>query len=266
MMRSFISIEEFADKPYAGIIGYPKATKRQLDARIRELEKLGIRAMSLSGPTMLGNLAVLGKGYAGVVVLARRDGLQVALKIRRMDSQRSSMRAEAALLELANSVGVGPKMLASSRNFLIMEFVEGVRIGPWVSSLKGAGSVRRLKGVIRKVLEECYRLDRMGFDHGELSNITKHVIVGQAGPVLIDFESSSTRRRASNVTSMTQAIYIGSGIARRVQRIYRNPSKEEIISALRRYKSEGTQESFDELLAVLKLHGDKQKFQHRQPV
>ena len=74
MMRSFISIEELADKPYAGIIGYPKATKRQLDARVRELERLQIKAVSLSGSTMLGNLAVLGKGYAGVVVLARRDG------------------------------------------------------------------------------------------------------------------------------------------------------------------------------------------------
>lgn len=253
MMRSFISIEELADKPYAGIIGYPKATKRQLDARVRELERLQIKAVSLSGSTMLGNLAVLGKGYAGVVVLARRDGVQVALKIRRMDSQRSSMKEEAALLELANSVGVGPKMLDASRNFLIMEFVEGVRIGSWMSSLKGAGSVGILKGVIRKVLEECYRLDKIGFDHGELSNITKHVIVSEAGPVLIDFESSSTGRRASNVTSMTQAIYIGSGIARRVQRIYRNPSKEDIIVALRRYKFEVTQESFGELLRVLKL-------------
>ncbi len=253
MMHSFISIEKFADKPYSGILGYPRATRRQLNARIRELEGLQVGTIALSGPIMLGKLAVLGKGYAGVVVLARRDGLQVALKIRRTDSQRSSMKDEAVLLGLANSIGVGPERLAASRNFLIMEFVEGVMIGQWVGSLKGAGSVKRLKGTIRKILEECYRLDRIGVDHGELSNITKHVIVGEAGPVLIDFESSSTGRRPSNVTSITQAIYIGSGIAKKVQRIYRSPSKEEIITALRKYKREGTQESFDGLLRVLKL-------------
>lgn len=253
MARSFISIEGFADKPYSGIIGYPKATKRQLDARIRELEKLRIEAVSMSGPTMLGSLAVLGKGYAGVVVLARRGSSQVALKIRRIDSQRASMKDEAALLELANSVGVGPKMLAASRNFLVMELVEGERIGSWVGSLKGKGSTAALKGAIRKVLEGCYRLDRIGLDHGELSNITKHVIVGKTDPVLIDFESSSTNRRTANVTSMTQAIYIGSGISKRVQRIYRNPPKEDIIMALRRYKLERTRASFDGLLGVLKL-------------
>lgn len=253
MTHSFISIEGLADKPYSDIIGYPKATKRQLDARIRELERLQISAVSLSGPTMLGSLEVLGKGYAGVVVLARRDGLQVALKIRRTDSQRTNMKDEAALLKLANSVGVGPKMLAASKNFLIMEFVEGVRIDSWMSSLKGVGSAARLKNVVRKVLEECYKLDRIRLDHGELSNITKHVIVGKMDPVLIDFESSSTSRRTANVTSMTQAIYIGSGIARRVQRIYRNPSKEDVITALRRYKLERTQDSFDELLRILKL-------------
>ena len=62
----------------------------------------------------------------------------------------------------------------------------------------------KLKKTVKKVLEDCYRLDQLGLDHGELSNISKHVIVGKK-TTLIDFESSSTNRRVSNVTSACQA-------------------------------------------------------------
>ncbi len=253
MAHSFISIKKFADEPYSKILGYPKATSRQLRSRISELEKLKIRSISLTGTTTLGNLAILGKGYVGVVVLAKKGNKQVALKIRRTDSQRDEMKSESVLLRLVNSVNVGPEMFAASKNFLVMEYLEGIKIGEWVNVLKGKGSAKRLKSTIKKVLEDCYRLDQMGFDHGELSNISKHVIVGETKSTLIDFESSSTKRRPSNVTSVAQAIFIGSGIAKKTRKIYKNPPKEKIIGILKQYKQEKTRESFEELLRVLKL-------------
>ena len=106
--------------------------------------------------------------------------------------------------------------------------------------------------VIKKVLEDCYSLDRIGLDHGELSNLSKHVIVGRKITV-IDFESSSTDRKVSNVTSATQALCIGSGISKIIGRVYKIPKKQKMITVLRRYKREGTRESFENLLSVLKL-------------
>ena len=225
MVHSFISIKKFADQPYSNILGYPKATKSQINSRINELEKLKIKSISLIGPTTLGKLAILGKGYVGVVVLAKKGNKQVALKIRRTDSQRKGMKNESILLKLVNSVDVGPKMFSVSKNFLVMEYLEGVKIEEWINSLNGKGSAKKLKSTITSILEDCYKLDRLGFDHGELSNISKHVIIGESKPTLIDFESSSTKRRPSNVTSITQAIFIGSGIAKKVQKIYKNPPK-----------------------------------------
>ncbi|MDH3695802.1 MAG: serine/threonine protein kinase [Nitrosopumilus sp.] len=253
MVQSFISIKKFADEPYSKILGYPKATNRQIRSRIRELEKLNIKSISLTGPTLLGKLAVLGKGYVGVVVLAKKSNKQVALKIRRTDSQRNEMKNEASLLKLVNSVNVGPKMFVASKNFLVMEYLEGIKISEWINTLKGIGSVKKLKSTIRNILEDCYKLDQINFDHGELSNISKHIIVGETKSTLIDFESSSTIRRPSNVTSVTQAIFIGSGIAKKAQKIYKNPSKEKIIEALKQYKHEKTQENFEILLKILKL-------------
>ena len=78
-------------------------------------------------------------------------------------------------------------------------------------------------------------------------------IVGKNKATLIDFESSSTKRRPSNVTSITQAFFIGSGIAKQTQKIYKNSSKEKIILALKNYKQEKTRENFENLLKILKL-------------
>lgn len=253
MTQSFIPIKKFTEEPYSKIIGYPKASSRQLQSRISELEKLKIKSVSFIGQTTIGSLQILGKGYVGVVVLAKKGNSVIALKIRRLDSQRSEMQSEAKLLKLANTVNVGPKLYDVSKNFLVMEYLEGDKIENWVESLKGAGSSKKLKSVVRTILEDCYRLDQIGFDHGELSSISKHVIVGRSRSTLIDFESSSVNRRVSNVTSITQAIFIGSGIAKKVQRIYKIPPKQKIIDVLRVYKQEQTRRSFDDILNVLKL-------------
>ena len=253
MAHSFISIKKFLEEPYSQILGFPRATNRQLKSRINELEKLKIKSISLTGPTTLGKLAILGKGYVGVVVLAKRNNKEVALKIRRTDSQRKDMKSESKLLKLVNSVNVGPKFIDASKNFVVMEYLDGQKISQWIENLKGVGSSKKLKSTIRKILEDCYKLDQIHFDHGELSNISKHVIIGKSKISLIDFESSSTKRRPSNVTSITQAIFIGSGIAKKVQRIYKNPTKEKIIEALKNYKQEKNSESFEELLKILKL-------------
>ena len=253
MKKSFIPIKKLLEEPYSKIIGYPQASKTQIRSRILELEKLKIKSVSFSGPTSIGKLSILGKGYVGVVILAKKDNRDVAVKIRRLDSQRNEMKSEAKLLKIVNSVNVGPKLFEASKNFLIMEYLEGEKIGDWIENIGGKGIVKRLKSTIRTILEDCYRLDQIGFDHGELSSITKHVIVGKSKSTLIDFESSSVERRVSNVTSVTQAIFIGSGIAKKVQRIYKLPSKEKIIEALRSYKQEQSRENFEKILLILKL-------------
>jgi len=253
MAHSFISIKKFTEESYSKILGYPNATKRQIKSRINELEKLKIKSICLTGPTTIGNLEILGKGYVGVVVLVKRGNKEVALKIRRTDSQRENMKNESILLKLVNSVNVGPKIIDVSKNFLVMEYIEGEKFSDWIGMLKGSGSVKQLKSTIKNVLEDCYRLDQIGFDHGELSNISKHVIVGKTKVTIIDFESSSTKRRPSNVTSITQAFFIGSGIAKQAQKIFKNSSKEKIIDVSKLYKQEKTRENFEKLLKVLKL-------------
>ena len=250
--QSFLPIRKLAEQPYSNILGFPKASKKQLQSRISELEKLKINSVSFEGTSLIGKLHVLGKGYVGIVVVGKQNQKKVAVKIRRTDSQRSEMRNEANLLKIANTAEVGPKIISSGKNFLIMEYLDGEKIFDWIKQLNGKGKALMLKYAIRKVLEDCYKLDQLGLDHGELSSIAKHVIVGKEATI-IDFESSSTNRRVSNVTSASQAIFIGSGISKMVKKIYKIPPKNKIIKVLRIYKNEQTQESFDDVLKVLRL-------------
>ena len=133
-----------------------------------------------------------------------------------------------------------------------MEYLEGEKIGKWISDLKTNLRSSQIKTVIKKVLEDCYKLDMIGLDHGELSRMPKHVIVGKK-ITIIDFESSSVERRVSNVTSATQAFFIGSGISKTVKHIWKVPNKAKIISILRRYKQNQSMESFESLLNALKI-------------
>lgn len=254
MKPFFLRINHLKKEPYCKILGYPKASRSQISSRIDELKRNGIYSVAFWGKTNLGKVNVLGKGYVGIVVLAKKKqkGI-VAIKIRRSDAQRKELKTEAGFLKKANTVNVGPKLISSSKNFLVMEYIEGEKIGNWINNLPTRGSTKILKKVIKKILEDCFSLDQIGLDHGELSSISKHVIVGKTIPTIIDFESSSTQRRISNLTSATQGIFIGSGISKKIRKIYNVPTKSVIINQLRRYKKDPSKENFMKLLKLLKL-------------
>ena len=252
MKQSFVKLGKITDPPYSDIWVYPKGTRAQIKSRIKELKALGVVSISFQGKLQVGTISILGKGYVGIVVLGKIGRKKVAVKIRRNDSPRKNLKREAELLKITNQSNVGPKLVGFSKNFLVMEYLEGEKIGDWVASLKKRGSSSQLKTIIKKILEDCYRMDRIGLDHGELSNLSKHVIIGKR-ITIIDFESSSMNRKVSNVTSATQALCIGSGISKIISHVYRIPKKQKMITVLRRYKQEETRDSFENLLSVLKL-------------
>ncbi|MGB9741063.1 MAG: serine/threonine protein kinase [Candidatus Bathyarchaeia archaeon] len=241
-----IKTEELIEEPYASIICYPKASKVEIKKRLNELRKLGVEAIEFSGEKETFNTPVLGKGCVGIVVAAYINGKKVALKIRRVDADRSSMLEEAKKLGSANSVSVGPKVLGVSRNFLLMQFVEGKLLPKWLGKrVKGKSVIR----VLRRILEQCWLLDRIGLDHGELSHAPKHIIVdGSDEPYIVDFEAASQSRRPSNVTSICQFLFISGQTAEEIARKIGERDKKAITEALRLYKKDRTRENFEKIL------------------
>lgn len=247
-MESKLTSERWAEEPYASVLCYPRPSKRELGKRLKELRMLRITALEFVGKKRIGNVSVLGKGCVGVVIVAHRDSERFALKIRRVDADRSSMRREATLLQRANSVRVGPKLVGVSKNFLVTRFISGNLLPEWLKKRR----IKALtKAVLRDVLEQCFRLDMIGLDHGELSHAPKHIIIDRENkPFIVDFETASLRRRPSNVTSICQFLFVGGAVARTVAGKLGEVDKDRVIEALRRYKNERNRRNFDRILDV----------------
>jgi len=256
--RSVIYLEQFSDEKYGRVLCYPKYDPSELKNRVNELNRLGVKAIQFVGEKTVLDMSVLGKGCVGIVVVAYTRKRRVALKIRRMDADRNEMQHEAEMLKKANTVEVGPKLLGASENFLLMEFIKGPFLFQWVSTLKGRGIKIRVQKVLRDILEQCWRLDKIGLDHGELSKASKHIIIDKEDkPHIVDFETASINRKVSNTTSMCQYLFIGSEVAKVMKRRLGYIDKDVLIESLKNYKKRRTRRNFESILKTCKLYSDE---------
>ena len=246
-----IGIEKLGEKPYASIICYPKSSKVELRKRLAELQELGVTALEFVGEKEVFNIPILGKGCVGIVIMAHRDREKIALKIRRVDADRSQMQREAEMLRKSNSVNVGPTLLCVSKNFLLMQFIDGDLLPQWLEKHNEKTRIRRL---LREILEQCWCLDNAGLDHGELSHAPKHIIVNKADKAfIVDFETASINRKPSNVTSICQFLFISGVTAEKVHERLGRKDKKAIIETLKRYKRNRTREKFERVLEACSL-------------
>ncbi len=244
-----LPIENLKGEPYASVVCYPKSSPTEIHTRIEALKQLGVEVVEFTGRTAAANVPVLGKGYVGVVVVALVHGQRLALKMRRTDADRTSLEHEAELLKKANAVDVGPKFVAVSKDFLLMQLIEGDLLYEWLETHRDKELVR---AVVVDVLEQCWRLDEVGLDHGEISKAPKHLLVDQSGkPFIVDFETASLQRHASNVTSVCQFLFQGnSDAAANIAQILGPRNRPELLDALRAYKKNPTRTNFESLLAI----------------
>jgi len=248
---AIVPVENLKEEPYATVLCYPRASEAELQTRLKELQKHGVTAVEFAGKASVFNVPVLGKGFVGVAVIAHLNGQRTALKIRRVDADRVGLQHEAAMLAKANSVNVGPKLISASTNFLLMQFIDGDLLPSWLETHKDKKK-ERVHSVLREVLEQCWRLDAIGLDHGELSKAPKHVIVSKKQePFIVDFETASVNRKPANVTAMCQYLFASSGaVARMAAESFGEKSFKELVGALRFYKRDRTRRNFERLLQI----------------
>jgi putative serine/threonine protein kinase len=100
------------------------------------------------------------------------------------------------------------------------------------------------------VLEQCWRLDAVGLDHGELSKAPRHLLMNKLGkPFIVDFETASIQRKVANVTSVCQYLFVGNGIVPRlIWEVLGEKNRDQIVEVLRNYKKERNRFCFETLL------------------
>lgn len=253
-MGERVSVEKLEKERYARVICYPRYGPEDLKMRLKEMKQLSVRAVEFVGEKTVFDLPVLGKGCVSVVVLAHTGFGKAALKIRRTDADRPSMHHESEMLTIANTVAVGPRLIGFTENLLLMEFIDGRLLPIWIEKIQGTGAESKIPHVLGNVMEQSYRLDETGLDHGELSRASKHIIVPlENDPYILDFESASINRRISNVTSICHYLFVRSEVARAVNEKLGSIRKEDLIKLLRSYKKNRSRQNFENVLRTCRL-------------
>ena len=244
-----VPVDQLIQEPYASVLCFPNPSEAELESRLHELRNHGITALEFSGTASLFGVAVpiLGKGFVGIVVIAHVKGERVAVKIRRVDADRADLLHEACMLSKANSVNVAPRLMTASQNFLLMQLIDGDLLPNWLKTNRDAAAVKQVLG---EVLEQCFRLDQVGLDHGELSKAPKHLLVDKTEkPFIVDFETASVERRVTNVTAVCQYLFAGNSTASKIlTEIFGERNRLDLIDALKAYKKNRTREHFEGLL------------------
>jgi putative serine/threonine protein kinase len=251
-----IPIRDLARTPYIRILTYPTISLRTAKSRIKQLEKLGVKFLIFEGKSKIGSLGLLGLGTVSVVVKAQVNGGTLALKIRRTDANRAAMTEEFRLTNMANRIGIGAEALGHTRDLMLLRYLDYIELHEWFKSLSGQGRRDRAREMVHGVLNQCRKLDIIGLDHGELSNLRKHVVVVDGSPYMLDFESAGLNRSTKNVTTAAQYILVGGKMSPLVRRLIGVAGVRRIIESLRQYKRDKSDINYSRLLKTLRIIDD----------
>lgn len=236
------------DERLRSVFSYPRFSKVHYSRVLKDLKAIGVEGISSEGRLEIGEILVLGKGCVGIVLLGSARGKEMALKVLRSDANRRSLKAEGEYLAIANGCGVGPKLVQCTESVLAMEYIRGKYLRQWLGEPHRGEEIRQ---VLIELLKQCYFLDKVGLDHGELSDAKKHILVdGTGNPHILDFETSSTKRRCRNFAAMLNYLFFKGSISVHLGQ-YFNLEKEPLMEAIRDYKELPSQAVYERILAQL---------------
>ena len=136
--------------------------------------------------------------------MAKKEVIQVAIKVEREDSGANNrVINEANWLKILNKDKIGPKYLFNEGNYLVREFVEGELILDWIKEK----NKDEILTVLLDVLNQCYKMDKLGVNKEEMHHPLKHIIIDKSGnALLIDFERCHRTEKPINVTQFIEFI------------------------------------------------------------
>jgi release factor glutamine methyltransferase len=209
------------------------------------------------------NINYIAKGHRGLVYkavwersnlvkthFAKKEELVVAIKTANPRSEAKERIAnEAKWLNEINKLGMGPKLLCSTGDFLIMEFIEGLTLPKFIEKEKKLNSSKRksknLLNVILRILEQCYLLDKKGVNKEELNRPTKNLVISKNGVhnivTLLDFERCYDTDKPHNVNQFC------SFLAQQ-----RFVDKENMLELAKVYKKRYSKADFEKILMLVK--------------
>lgn len=187
------------------------------------------------------DIKFLAKGHRAIVYTAYLNKKKVAVKVERRDiTAKGRIENEANWLKILNEYDIGPKLIKSSKEYLVYEFVEGKRILDWLKEAKN------VKKILKEIFNQCRILDKLHVDKLEMHHPIKHILIDKSA-VMIDFERCKKSEKPKNVTGFSQFLMSKpvSDILRKGEIII---NKDKLICLLKAYKKGQTDKDFMKIL------------------
>ncbi|MCX6711991.1 MAG: hypothetical protein NT139_03075 [Candidatus Woesearchaeota archaeon] len=178
------------------------------------------------------------EGKRGKIYIGYIKGKMVAIKKEKRNLNR--INNEIKFLKILNEYNIGPRLINYSKDYMIYEFVEGIRILDYLKNV----SKREKNRIIKNVLLQCRTLDKLNIDKYEMNNPYKHILIGKQIK-MIDFERCKFVEKPKNVTQFCQFI-VSKKVGLKVNR-------NKFIKILKNYKNNQTDTNFEKILNYLKL-------------
>ena len=246
-------LDQLTKTPYILVLTYPRTSLSTARSRIKQLEMLGVEQLIFEGRARIGRLGILGLGTVGVVVKARAGGNVLALKIRRTDANRPDMEQEVRITSIVNRLGIGPTVYGHTKDFILMKLLDYVELEEWLVGLRGQRTREVARTMVHSILNQCRKLDIMGIDHGQLSNLRKHAVVAEGVPWIVDFESAGTSRKPRNVTTAAQYLFIGGRLSPRLRRVLGIRDVSPLLKLLSDYKGDTSDYTYSKIIETLRI-------------
>ncbi|MBI2143837.1 methyltransferase [Candidatus Woesearchaeota archaeon] len=234
--KSCMEYEETGQKHISFEALYTYAIRKS--SLLRQLEQKGISCMAL-----------FAKGNRGVIYKGSCRGKTVAVKAQRKGTMAvANVENEANWLKLLNKEGIGPKLLLTGKDWFAYWFVEGKFIVDFIISCK---EKKKIAAVIRALLLQARKLDKLKVNKEEMSRPQKHAIIGKGGKVtMIDFERCHKTPKPKNVTQLCQFLAHGYANALLRQKGIAIES-EKLLAAAKDYKHGQTDKNFKRILKLV---------------
>ncbi|MBI2138692.1 hypothetical protein HYU13_03830 [Candidatus Woesearchaeota archaeon] len=206
----------------------------------------------------VSRIAYFTHGKRGNLYTGIYNGRKVAIKSKRPESEAlGRIENEIRFLKILNEKGIGPKLLFWDKrkfSYFAYHFVEGMFFPEFIGRCKKKDR-KKILGLIKGVLEQCFTMDKLGIAKEEMSHPTKHIIIGIGArkPVLIDFERCHHTEKPGNVTQFCS--YLLSGfIAQQLGSRGVALSRRKMIRASKIYKKNVSRKNLDALFQCFANH------------
>lgn len=195
------------------------------------------------------------EGKRGIVYTSNHEKKVYLIKQRKPTSTSpGTIKNEYEYNKKLNKINIGPKIYYydQKNDFLIRDFVNGVKIEEWVDEHNEDIDFKyKLLGILKDILLQCRSMDLFKINKQELTNPHKDILITTKGPVIIDFERCRFTNKPKNVTQFLQYLtrpFMSKILAE--QNI--NITKDEIILLGEKYKLDKSNTIFLEILSYLK--------------